>query len=82
MTVNSLEKITSGMKVILRIEQKIFELTLINDQIGEPGKGTISVESPLGSALVGKKMNDEFFYLAPTQKMIHGKILDFDKPNF
>ena len=46
-----------GSFVSLKSEAKIIELILVAKD-GNPAEGTISISSPVGNSLIGKKTND------------------------
>ncbi|MBU6389629.1 transcription elongation factor GreA [Patescibacteria group bacterium] len=51
-------KVTIGDTVEVESEGSTVEFTLVGSAESDPSKGLISVESPLGSALLGSKVGD------------------------
>jgi transcription elongation factor GreA len=66
-----------GCKVILHINGKRDEYTLVGEWEADPEKKKISHESPLGKALMGKKVGDRVEVAAPAGKVIY-KILGIE----
>ncbi len=66
-----------GCKVILHINGKKDEYTLVGEWEADPEKKKISHESPLGKALMGKKVGDRVEVAAPAGKVIY-KILGIE----
>lgn len=48
-----------GQKVIVEIDGERKELWLVGSEEADPLKGRISVDSPIGRALLGKKVNEK-----------------------
>ncbi len=53
------EKIEAGCRVLLLTESEHVEYTLVGSAETDPAQGKISVESPLGKALNGKRKGDK-----------------------
>ena len=49
-----------GSHIKVKKDGKVFEFTIVGSTEADPINGRISVESPLGEALLGKKINEEF----------------------
>lgn len=64
-----------GSKVILHIDGKKEEFTVVGEWEADPTEKKISHESPLGKALIGKKVGEMVEVTAPAGK-IRYKILD------
>lgn len=59
-----------GSKVMLRRDDgKEFEYTIVGTYEADPMNGKISIESPMGKALLGKKIGDEVVVNAQTYKV-------------
>ncbi|MCX6791834.1 MAG: transcription elongation factor GreA [Candidatus Gottesmanbacteria bacterium] len=66
-----------GCKVILHINGKKEEYMLVGEWEADPKEKKISQESPLGKALMGKKVGDRVEVEAPAGKVIY-KILGIE----
>ncbi len=66
-----------GCKVILHINGKRDEFMLVGEWEADPKQKKISHESPLGKALMGKKVGDRVEVEAPAGKVIY-KILGIE----
>ncbi len=66
-----------GCKVILHINGKKDEFMLVGEWEADPKEKKISHESPLGKALMGKKVGDKVEVEAPAGKIIY-KILGIE----
>lgn len=66
-----------GCKVTLHINGKKEEFTVVGEWEADPASKKISHESPLGKALLGKKVGDKVEVEAPAGK-IHYKILNIE----
>jgi transcription elongation factor GreA len=64
-----------GSKVILHVNGKQEEFTVVGEWEADPMKKKISHDSPLGKALIGKKPGDMVEVAAPAGKVAY-KILD------
>jgi len=64
-----------GCRVRVHLEGKDEEFYLVGAPEADPTKGKISNESPLGQALLGKKVGEKIEVEAPVGKLIY-KILD------
>lgn len=58
-------KISLGSKVDLRARSKTVSYTIVGPVEADPLEGKISNESPLGSALMGKRVGDEVTFTTP-----------------
>ncbi len=72
---NDDDQINVGNTIKVDREGKTFEFTIVGSTEGDPSNGKISVESPLGQAFVGKRLNEEFVVDLPAGK-IQYKILE------
>ena len=68
-------EIDVGCRVRVHLEGKDEEFQIVGTPEADPGSGKISHESPLGLALLGKKVGDKIEVEAPIGKLIY-KILD------
>ena len=60
-----------GSKVKLKIASSTKEFHIVNHLESDPTTNKISDESPLGKALIGKKINEEIEVDAPVGKIIY-----------
>ena len=51
-------KVAMGAKVTVKVEGDEMEFSLVGSAESDPAKGLISIESPLGQALLGSKIGD------------------------
>lgn len=76
-TTHSKGQVNVGCKVTLHINGKKEEFTVVGEWEADPASKKISHESPLGKALLGKKVGDKVEVEAPAGK-IHYKILNIE----
>lgn len=72
---NDDDQINVGNTIVVDREGQVLEFTIVGSTEGDPSNGKISVESPLGQAFVGKRLNEEFAVNLPAGK-IQYKILE------
>lgn len=60
-----------GCKVKVKVSNSIKEFTIVSHLEADPQANKISDESPLGVALLGKKINDKVEVIAPAGKIIY-----------
>ena len=63
--------VSVGNTVVVSVNKKEKEYTIVGPQEVDISKGYISNESPLGSALVGSKMKDKVEVVTPAGKQIY-----------
>jgi transcription elongation factor GreA len=63
------EKIAIGSKVSIENSEGSFEYTIVNALETDPAKGKLSDTSPIGQALIGKKIGDRISAETPAGKM-------------
>ncbi len=68
-------QIDVGCRVRVHLEGRDEEFQIVGAPEADPASGKISHESPLGQALLGKKVGDKIEVNAPVGKLIY-KILD------
>ena len=68
-------QIDVGCRVRVHLEGRDEEFQIVGAPEADPSSGKISHESPLGQALLGKKVGDKIEVNAPVGKLIY-KILD------
>jgi transcription elongation factor GreA len=68
-------KVDVGCKVRVHLEGEDTEFQIVGAPEADPSSGKISHESPLGQALLGKKVGEKIEVEAPVGKIIY-KILD------
>jgi len=68
-------KIDVGCRVRVHLEGQDEEFQIVGAPEADPSSGKISHESPLGQALLGKKVGDKIEVEAPVGKLVY-KILD------
>lgn len=54
-----------GSTVVLELEGKEITYTIVGGEESNPSQGTISYKSPLGKALLGKRVGEKIIYQAP-----------------
>jgi transcription elongation factor GreA len=69
------DKVDVGCKVRVHLEGEDTEFQIVGAPEADPSSGKISHESPLGQALLGKKVGEKIEVDAPVGKLIY-KILD------
>lgn len=67
--------IQQGTEVIIELEGEKVKYFLVSPLLADPEEGRISVESPLGKSIMGKKAGETFSYEAGGVKR-EGKILE------
>ncbi len=65
------DSIQVGCKVKVKIANATKEFSIVNQLESDPTLNKISDQSPLGKALVGKKVGDEIEVTAPVGKIIY-----------
>jgi transcription elongation factor GreA len=68
--VNS-DSIQVGSRVKIKVSSSTKEFHIVSQLESDPGSSKISDQSPLGKALIGKKINDEIEVDAPVGKIIY-----------
>ena len=64
-----------GSEVVVDREGQVMRLTIVGSTEAEPASGRISLESPFGQALLGRKVGDEVEIKLPTSQ-VKCKILE------
>lgn len=72
---NSHDKVMIGSKVTVEVEGSKEEYLLVSSAESDPGTGNISVESPLGRALLGAKLNQQVEVAIPDGGSVAYKIV-------
>ncbi len=67
----SFDAIQVGCKVKIKIAAATKEFFIVNQLESDPTVNKISDQSPLGKALIGKKVNDEIEVEAPVGKIVY-----------
>lgn len=67
----SFDAIQVGCKVKIKIAASTKEFFIVNQLESDPTVNKISDQSPLGKALIGKKVNDEIEVEAPVGKIVY-----------
>ena len=62
-------KVGLGSKVTVELDGKEYVYTLVGTQESDPKKGLLSLESPIGLALLGKKMGEKVVVLMPDRQI-------------
>ncbi len=73
----SKKKVDIGCKVTLHLKGKKEIFTIVGEWEADPAQKKISHSSPLGKALIGKKVGDKVEVEAPVGKIVY-KILSID----
>lgn len=76
-TTHAKGQVNVGCKVTLHINGKKEEFTVVGEWEADPASKKISHESPLGKALLGKKVGDKVEVEAPAGKILY-KILEIE----
>jgi transcription elongation factor GreA len=63
------DKVGFGNRVTVEIAGKEYVYTLVGTQESDPQKAMISLESPIGAALVGKRVGDLAIVVMPDRKI-------------
>lgn len=63
------DRVCVGSKVAVEIGGKVFDYEIVGATQANPSNGKISVESPVGKALIGKKKGDNVEVIAPKGKI-------------
>ncbi len=64
-----------GSIVIVEKDTKKFTYSIVGSEEADPASNKISVKSPFGQAIVGKKKGEEFSFIAPNGELSY-KLLD------
>lgn len=67
--VSGTDKIGFGNKITVELGGKEYTYMLVGTQEADPMKGTISLESPIGMALLGKKVGDKVLVQMPERQI-------------
>lgn len=67
---NGTDKVEIGSTVVLKMDGKTIEYTIVGASESDPLSGKISSESPLGHSLIGRSKGEKVDILVPTGKMI------------
>ena len=67
----SFDAIQVGCKVKIKVSSSTKEFFIVNQLESDPTVNKISDQSPLGKALIGKKVNDEIEVDAPVGKIVY-----------
>lgn len=70
--------VVSGDHVTILLNQNVQNFRLVNDGHGDPRKGRLSVESPLGTSLIGRKVGESFYYTGPNATMFEVRVIRID----
>lgn len=68
---SSKKRVSLGCKVSLKVGNKVFVYEVVGEWEANPLKQKISHNSPLGKALVGKKIGDKVEVEAPAGKIVY-----------
>lgn len=67
----SFDSIQVGCKVKIKVSASTKEFYIVNQLESDPTVNKISDQSPLGKALIGKKVNDEIEVEAPVGRIVY-----------
>lgn len=67
--VSGTDKVGFGNKITVELGGKEYTYMLVGTQEADPMKGTISLESPIGMALLGKKVGDKVLVQMPERQI-------------
>lgn len=65
------DKVGFGNKVTVEIGGKEYTYTLVGTQESDPKQGKISLESPIGIALLGKKVGEKAMVVMPDREITY-----------
>lgn len=65
----STDKVGFGNRVTVEINGKEYTYTLVGTQESDPKKAMISLESPIGIALLGKRVNEKALVVMPDRQI-------------
>ncbi len=68
---NSTDTVILGTQVTLTFKEKRVAYTIVGDFEADPSSGKISQNSPLGKALMGKKVGDKAIVKAPSGEIVY-----------
>lgn len=68
----------SGDRVTILLNHHQQSFRLVNEGHGDPRVGRLSVQSPLGTSLIGRALGDSFYYTGPHATMFEVEILQID----
>lgn len=63
------DKVGFGSKVTVELNGKVYTYTLVGTQESDPRNGILSLESPIGIALVGKRVGDKVSVSMPDRQI-------------
>ena len=66
--------VENNSKVSFNINNREKEVVLVEGNLIDPSNGKISVQSPLGKALLGKTIGEIFEFTTPSGKVVKIKI--------
>lgn len=69
--IKSKEKVSIGSKVTIEVEGELTDFIIVGSTEASPTEGRISNESPIGQALLDKKVGDEVEVEVPAGKLIY-----------
>jgi transcription elongation factor GreA len=70
--------ISSGSEVVIKTAGQKMKFLLVDSKETDPGKGKISIQSPVGQALLGHKSDDEIIVELGQLRKIFIKILSVE----
>jgi transcription elongation factor GreA len=73
-----LDKIETGCQIKLKSGDEEFIYTLVSMAESDPGSGKISIQSPVGQALLGKALGEIVEVNTPSGKIIKYEIIQID----
>jgi len=63
------DKIEFGSRVTVELNGKEFSYTLVGSSESDPKKAMISIDSPIGQALLGKRVNEKAVVVMPDRRI-------------
>lgn len=66
---NRSDKVEFGSKVSVELGGKEYTYTLVGSSESDPKKAMISIDSPIGKALLGKKVNEKAIVIMPDRQI-------------
>lgn len=68
--------ISIGSRIKIRLDDQLIKLQVVSVEDVDPGKGKISYRSPVGEALLGKRVGKKFEIKLPNESKIFCEVID------
>ena len=70
--------VTIGSKIKVKINGQVKELQIVSSADVDPRAGKISYLSPIGEAVLGRKMGERFDIVLPDRKKLKGQVIKIE----